>query len=155
MLGIDIIVYLILYIYLDQVLPDDTGVKKSWLFCLRKKKQSYKGGLEEGLLPDEGSADHSSAIYHEPFKNKDNLARTVQVVKLKKIFKDFTAVDQISFPAYEKQIMCLLGHNGAGKTTTISMLTGLLEPDGGDIFYAGKSMFDDLEESRNKIGLCM
>ena len=28
----------------------------------------------------------------------------------------------------------LLGHNGAGKTTTISILTGILEADSGDIY---------------------
>jgi len=34
----------------------------------------------------------------------------------------------------------LLGHNGAGKTTTLSLLTGLIEKDGGKIRYYGKDI---------------
>lgn len=44
--------------------------------------------------------------------------------------------------------MCLLGHNGAGKTTTINMMTGLLEPNSGDILYDGISLYENLEGAR-------
>jgi len=47
-----------------------------------------------------------------------------------------------------------LGHNGAGKTTTISLLTGLITKDMGNIYYYGKSMDYNLEEIRTYIGIC-
>ena len=34
------------------------------------------------------------------------------------------AVDDVSFRAFQGQIMALLGHNGAGKSTTFNVLTG-------------------------------
>ena len=36
--------------------------------------------------------------------------------------------------------MALLGHNGAGKTATISMLTGMIQPSGGEAIIYGKKI---------------
>jgi ABC-2 type transport system ATP-binding protein len=47
----------------------------------------------------------------------------------------------------------LLGPNGAGKTTTISMLTGLLEPSGGQIRVDGLDLESHTKEVKAKIGL--
>ena len=38
--------------------------------------------------------------------------------------EDLVAVDNVTFRAFEGQIMALLGHNGAGKSTTFNILTG-------------------------------
>ena len=42
--------------------------------------------------------------------------------------KTKTAVDSLSFSAYEGEIFGLLGPNGAGKTTTLRMLATLIKP---------------------------
>ncbi|MCX6724883.1 MAG: ATP-binding cassette domain-containing protein, partial [Candidatus Shapirobacteria bacterium] len=49
----------------------------------------------------------------------------ITVQNLTKKFKDFLAVDHISFEVKEGEIFAFLGPNGAGKTTTIKMLTTL------------------------------
>src|SRR3989344_6921657 len=64
----------------------------------------------------------------------------LQVKNLSKTFKNFTAVDGISFAVKEGEIVGLLGPNGAGKTTTIQMLLGLMTPTEGEIQYFGKSL---------------
>ena len=64
----------------------------------------------------------------------------LQVKSLTKTFKNFTAVDGISFAVKEGEIVGLLGPNGAGKTTTIQMLLGLMTPTEGEIQYFGKSL---------------
>jgi len=155
MLGIDTIIYLIAYTYLDQVISDGNGVKKSWFFFLNCKKRRAipedRVNLLDGAQTDE---DTSSAIYHEQFSNLQNAKKNVQIIQLSKSFGHLQAVDNISLSIYERQILCLLGHNGAGKTTTINMLTGLIQPDNGDVLYDGVSFFDDLERARSKIGLC-
>jgi ABC-2 type transport system ATP-binding protein len=56
---------------------------------------------------------------------------------LVKTFKDFRAVDDISFEVEAGKIFGFLGPNGAGKTTTIKMLTTTLAPSGGTILLAG------------------
>ncbi len=59
----------------------------------------------------------------------------LQVKNLTKRFKDFTAVDDISFELKEGEILGLLGPNGAGKTTTIQMLLDITTPTTGSIAY--------------------
>ena len=56
---------------------------------------------------------------------KENI---IIVGKLTKKFKNFTAVDHISFSVEKGEIFAFLGPNGAGKTTIIRMLTTLLHP---------------------------
>src|SRR5206468_692931 len=48
------------------------------------------------------------------------------------------AVDDISFSVEGGSIFGLLGPNGAGKTTLLRMITGILYPDQGQLFFQGK-----------------
>ena len=48
-------------------------------------------------------------------------------------FKDFIAVDDMSFFIRKGDIVGYIGPNGAGKNTTIKMLTGILMPNSGMI----------------------
>ena len=43
---------------------------------------------------------------------------------------------------------------GAGKTTTISMLTGLIAPDGGDATIDGVSIRRGMKRIRRALGVC-
>ena len=63
-----------------------------------------------------------------------------------------TAVDGISFKAYEGEVFGLLGPNGAGKTTTLRMLATLIKPDGGDALVDGSSIVNKADAVRQKIG---
>ena len=62
------------------------------------------------------------------------------------------AVDGLSFEAYEGEIFGLLGPNGAGKTTTLRILATLIKPDSGDALVDGKSIVNDPDKVRAKIG---
>ncbi len=61
------------------------------------------------------------------------------------------AVNNLSFNIKKGKIYGLLGPNGAGKTTTLRCITTLVDFDGGDILYNGKSLKDD-KDARKKIG---
>lgn len=69
----------------------------------------------------------------------------LNVSKLHKQFKEFVAVDHISFNIKPGEVVGLLGPNGAGKTTTIQMLMSITTPTSGAIEYFGK---DFASESR-------
>ena len=49
---------------------------------------------------------------------------------------------------YENEVLTLLGHNGAGKTTAINMLTGIVEPSGGDAKILGHSLMNEIDSVR-------
>jgi ABC-2 type transport system ATP-binding protein len=69
-----------------------------------------------------------------------------------KKYNVFPAVDRVSFCIGPGEILGYLGPNGAGKTTTIKMLTGLLEPTSGDIYFQGKKTKNNMVEYKKRIG---
>ena len=64
----------------------------------------------------------------------------LQVQHLRKRFGELLAVEDVSFAIAEGETFGLLGPNGAGKTTTISMICGLLAPDGGQVHVLGEQL---------------
>jgi branched-chain amino acid transport system ATP-binding protein len=56
---------------------------------------------------------------------------------LRKAFGGVHAVDGCSFAVPRGKICGLIGPNGSGKTTTFNLLTGLAEPDGGEVLHDG------------------
>ncbi|MGJ7093947.1 ABC transporter ATP-binding protein [Vibrio hannami] len=77
----------------------------------------------------------------------------IEVRSLTRSFGKSRAVDNMSFTLQRGEICAFLGPNGAGKTTTIKMLTGLLEPDSGQIFYDNLENRSDRHELRRLIGV--
>ena len=75
------------------------------------------------------------------------------VTNLRKAFGPLVAVNDVSFSVERGQLVGLLGPNGAGKTTTVSMLTGLLEPDRGEVIVAGRRLSGDTDPAKRRIGL--
>ncbi|BCP62627.1 ABC transporter ATP-binding protein [Streptococcus parasuis] len=58
----------------------------------------------------------------------------------------------VSFTVESGQLVGLIGLNGAGKSTTIKEIIGLLTPYQGEILIDGKSLVQDAENYRKKIG---
>ncbi|HFI0619415.1 TPA: ABC transporter ATP-binding protein [Streptococcus suis] len=58
----------------------------------------------------------------------------------------------VSFTVENGQLVGLIGLNGAGKSTTIKEIIGLLTPYQGEILIDGKSLVQDAENYRKKIG---
>jgi len=54
---------------------------------------------------------------------------------LTKYYGHTAAIRAVSFTVEPGEILGYLGSNGAGKSTTVKILTGLLEPSEGQIFY--------------------
>src|SRR5713226_3876261 len=77
----------------------------------------------------------------------------LEIRSLRKAFGDLVAVDDVSFGVKAGQLVGLLGPNGAGKTTTVSMITGLLRPDHGDVLIAGAPLDGDTDPKKRRIGL--
>jgi ABC-2 type transport system ATP-binding protein len=79
--------------------------------------------------------------------------KAIQVQNFQKCFGAFTAVRKVDFEVIQGEIFSLLGPNGAGKSTTISMLSGLLEPSGGDAYVLGHSVRKEPQAVKASIGI--
>ena len=75
------------------------------------------------------------------------------IASLHKSFGSIAAVDGVSFSVERGQLVGLLGPNGAGKTTTVSMIAGLVTPDGGDVLIGGRALAGDTDPAKRRIGL--
>jgi simple sugar transport system ATP-binding protein len=63
----------------------------------------------------------------------------VRIQEVSKRFGTTLALDNVSLTIEKGEVRALLGRNGAGKSTLISIITGLLTPDGGAIGFPGST----------------
>ena len=71
---------------------------------------------------------------------------------LLKRYNRIPAVDDVSFTIRPGEILGYLGPNGAGKSTTVKVLTGLIEPTEGEIFFNGRNVRADWTGFQRRLG---
>jgi branched-chain amino acid transport system ATP-binding protein len=67
-------------------------------------------------------------------------ARLLELKGLSKAFGGLACVDELDMHVSEGEIVSLIGPNGAGKTTAFNLITGIYEPDAGEILFDGKNI---------------
>jgi ABC-2 type transport system ATP-binding protein len=76
----------------------------------------------------------------------------LEASKLIKCYASVPAVQDVSFRLMPGQVLGCLGPNGSGKSTTVKMLTGLLQPTRGKVFFDGRDIQHDLVGYRRQLG---
>lgn len=69
----------------------------------------------------------------------------LNVTHLSKAYKNFKAINDISFTIHSGEIVGLLGHNGAGKSTLIKCMMNAIKSYSGSITIDGKDIQHDQE----------
>ena len=64
----------------------------------------------------------------------------LEVRNITKKFGGLTAVNNVSLGVNAGEVVGLLGDNGAGKSTLIKVISGVHQPDSGQIFFNGKEI---------------
>jgi ABC-2 type transport system ATP-binding protein len=77
----------------------------------------------------------------------------LQVQGLRKRYGGVLAVDGVSFRVGPGESVGLLGPNGAGKTTTVSIISGGLRADAGEVLVDGQAIRGDTDPRKRKLGL--
>lgn len=77
----------------------------------------------------------------------------IEIKHVTKTFGTKKAVDDLDLTIPTGEIIGFIGPNGAGKTTTIKMMTGVLNPDEGDILINGRSIQKEPLEAKRQFGL--
>jgi ABC-2 type transport system ATP-binding protein len=80
-------------------------------------------------------------------------APAIEVRGLRKSFGDKEAVAGIDLQIAPGSFAGLIGPNGAGKTTSLSMMTGLLRPDAGQVLINGLDAWADPVAAKAVIGV--
>jgi len=79
---------------------------------------------------------------------------TQPILEIRDLYKRFgglVAVNRVSMQIYPGEVVGLLGDNGAGKSTLIKMISGVYQPDGGQIILDGKPMtFSTPQDARRQ-----
>jgi ABC-2 type transport system ATP-binding protein len=88
-----------------------------------------------------------------PFSRDSYRLPMLDVTHLRKTYGDLVAVDDVSFTLRRGKLIGLLGPNGAGKTTTVSMISGLVTPDRGEVRIGGAVLQGDTDPQKRRIGL--
>jgi len=64
--------------------------------------------------------------------------RVLELRGISKFFPGIRALERVDFDLEEGEIHALVGENGAGKSTLIKIITGVHQPDEGEIFWRGQ-----------------
>jgi ABC-2 type transport system ATP-binding protein len=76
----------------------------------------------------------------------------LEVRNVSKRYRTIPAVQNVSFTLTEGEVLGYLGPNGSGKSTTVKMITGMIEPTDGKIFFRGRNIHEDLASFRTHLG---
>jgi ABC-type sugar transport system ATPase subunit len=83
-------------------------------------------------------------------KSQVSMEPLLRAVNLTKRFGGLVAVENVSFDVRPGEVIGLVGDNGAGKSTFIKMISGVYQPDDGEIYFDGKKVsFIDPRDARD------
>ena len=81
-----------------------------------------------------------------------------ELLRLKNIRKSFnsvTVLEDINITLSKGEVIALVGENGAGKSTLSNIISGVLKPDGGQIFFEGKEYKELTIKQARDLGIKM
>ncbi|NWT20072.1 ABCA9 protein, partial [Vireo altiloquus] len=161
LLALDSVLYMLLALYFDKILPGKYGIPDPPLFWLKasywikSRRGSSRDMPRATANPEELLGDDVEPVPPE-FLGKEAIRLHNIKKTYKKKDKKTEALRGLSLNIYEGQITALLGHSGAGKTTLLNVLSGLSFPSEGSatIYNYRLSEMGDREEIRGMIGIC-
>ncbi|XP_014807760.1 PREDICTED: ATP-binding cassette sub-family A member 9-like isoform X2 [Calidris pugnax] len=160
-LTLDSVLYLLLAIYFDKVLPGKYGVPYPPSFFLRPSFWFQPRSGYVGVQGVSGSSHHPILSNNiEPMPPGFDGKEAIRLNNIKKLYKKkdkrTEALRGLSFSIYEGQITALLGHSGSGKTALLNVLSGFSKPSAGSatIYNYKVSEVQDMEGIQAMVGIC-
>uniref|UniRef100_A0A8C7HI80 ATP-binding cassette sub-family A member 5-like n=1 Tax=Oncorhynchus kisutch TaxID=8019 RepID=A0A8C7HI80_ONCKI len=163
MLVLDCILYLLLAVYLDQVLPGEFGMRRSLVYFMkpsywskRSKRYVEVSSVYETEVNGATGVNESVEPVSPEFRGKE----AIRINNIRKVYKEKDSIVEalrgLTFDIYEGQITALLGHSGAGKSTLMNILCGICPPTDGHASIYGSPVAEIAEgaEMRQLVGIC-
>jgi len=82
-----------------------------------------------------------------------SFSKTLGVKGLRKRYGNKEVVKGVSLEVNKGEIVGLLGPNGAGKTTTFYIITGMIQPNGGQVYLENKNITSMPMYKRARLGI--
>lgn len=99
-----------------------------------------------------GSGPDSGEVEAGPNAGSSSSA-TLTALSLKKSYRKYPVLQDVSVRIASGESVALLGSNGAGKTTCFNILTGLVQPESGRVWLNGRDVTDMPLYRRARFGL--
>jgi simple sugar transport system ATP-binding protein len=80
-------------------------------------------------------------------------APILEMKKISKAFPGVQALSEVDFRLFPGEVHAVMGQNGAGKSTLVKVLTGVHQPDHGEILLSGTSIHPDSPLAAQKLGI--
>lgn len=80
------------------------------------------------------------------------MEKQITLSNLTKKYKNNRGIEDITLSVNKGDIFGFLGPNGAGKTTAMKIMTGLMQPDSGEVRIGGYSVAEEFEKAMEKVG---
>uniref|UniRef100_A0A8C8JD93 ATP binding cassette subfamily A member 5 n=1 Tax=Oncorhynchus tshawytscha TaxID=74940 RepID=A0A8C8JD93_ONCTS len=161
MLVLDCILYLLLAVYLDQVLPGEFGMRRSLVYFMkpsywsrRSKRYVEVSSAYETEVNGATGVNESVEPVSPEFRGKEAIRLFVDPNVF--MSRPLPFYPGLTFDIYEGQITALLGHSGAGKSTLMNILCGICPPTDGHASIYGSPVAEIAEgaEMRQLVGIC-
>ncbi|EFA80037.1 ABC transporter A family protein [Heterostelium album PN500] len=166
-LVMEAIVFFLLGVYLNNVIPREFGVTLSPFYPFYDMKKLFKKKIFENHQVEETSLlvndtddifEEDQDCANERTKAHSNQKFLLKAINIKKTYKTKGVVKEalVNFclTSGEGEILGLLGPNGAGKTTFIHIIGGMYQPTSGDAFINGLSIRNEMHSIYNFLGFC-
>ena len=76
----------------------------------------------------------------------------LEIKNINKSYGTFNACIDINLTLKKNQIVGLFGANGAGKSTCFHIMTGLIQPDNGDVLFDNIKTYENFEKIKKNFG---
>jgi len=77
----------------------------------------------------------------------------LKTINITKRFGGIIAVNNVSITVRKGTITAIIGPNGAGKTTFLNIISGVISPDRGEVFFEGKNITRLPPHERARLGI--
>lgn len=81
---------------------------------------------------------HPACIVRDLLDKEEGKTPLLTLSGISKSFPGVRALHDVALSLYPGQVTALIGENGAGKSTLVKILTGIYQPDAGEITVAGE-----------------
>lgn len=156
-LGMAVPLYLVLWWYLDRVVPHTFGVAalpwyRPWAPDVGAGSTSASGFVTRRRVFQEAASIVEDSLPVACAVEVDGIRKEYMVEGRGKAA--VVAVRHLDLGMAEGEILALLGHNGAGKSTAVAMLIGALQPTRGKVCIYGFDVSKQPMQARRRLGVC-